>query len=183
MRGTRLQLHWHRNPQYRFADAPDRMRDPVLGRNVAVLADLGWVFELQVFASQMKDAAEFVARYPDVMFVLAHAGMLDDTAPQTAAEWAAGLALLAEHDNVVTKLSGQGTFVHRVDQTLIDLVTDTSLRLFGSRRCMWGSNIPVEKIWTDLPSLVDAWTRSPSSYPADVRDDVFGGTARRVYRL
>ena len=32
MRGIRLQLHWHPNEQYRFASAPDRMKDPVLRR-------------------------------------------------------------------------------------------------------------------------------------------------------
>jgi predicted TIM-barrel fold metal-dependent hydrolase len=75
MRGTRLQLHWHENPQYRFASGPDRMHDPVFRENVARLAELGWVFELQVFAPQMEDAARLVADFPDVTFVLSHAGM------------------------------------------------------------------------------------------------------------
>jgi len=57
MRGIRQQLHWHPNEQYRFASAPDLMGDPVLRRNVARLAEYGWVFELQVFSNQMADAA------------------------------------------------------------------------------------------------------------------------------
>lgn len=183
MRGTRLQLHWHERPEFRFASAPDRMNDPVFRRNIAYLADLGWLFELQVFAPQMTDAARFAAAFPETTFVLVHAGMLVDTEPATVEEWTRGMRLLAEQPNVVVKLTGQGTFVHRVDQELIDLVTGTSLELFGSRRCMWGSNFPVEKIWTDLPALVAAWRRTLAPYPADVRHDVFAGTARRVYAL
>ena len=55
--GTRLQLHWHERPEFRFADGPDRMKDPVFRDNIAALRDLGWLFELQVFAGQMHDAA------------------------------------------------------------------------------------------------------------------------------
>src|SRR3954465_12309203 len=70
MRGTRLQLHWHENEQYRYASAPERMHDPVFRGNVNRLAKLDWVFELQVFAPQMHDASELVRDHPDVQFVL-----------------------------------------------------------------------------------------------------------------
>ncbi|MBC6461041.1 amidohydrolase family protein [Actinomadura sp. HBU206391] len=183
MRGTRLQLHWHDRPEFRFASAPDRMNDPVFRRNIATLAELGWLFELQVFAPQMADAAAFVADFPDITFVLVHAGMLDGTEPSHVAEWTRGMRLLAEQPNVVVKLTGQGTFVHRVDQALIDLVTSACLEMFGSRRCMWGSNFPVEKLWTDLPTLVRAWRRALDRYAPDIRRDVFTETARRVYAL
>lgn len=77
MRGTRLQLHWHQHPDFRFASASDSMNDPVFRHNIAGLADLGWLFELQVFAPQMADAAAFVAAFPETTFVLVHAGMLE----------------------------------------------------------------------------------------------------------
>lgn len=94
-----------------------------------------------------------------------------------------GMRLLADLPNVVVKLTGQGTFVHRVDPSLIDEVTGTSLDLFGSRRCMWGSNFPIEKLWTDLGTLVPAWQRALDPYPAGTRADVFSGPASRVYRI
>jgi predicted TIM-barrel fold metal-dependent hydrolase len=183
MRGVRLQLHWHERPEFRFASGPDRMHDPVFRRNIATLAELGWLFELQVFAPQMPDAAKFVAGFPDTTFVLVHAGMLDDTGDAALTAWQRGLRSLADLPNVVVKLTGQGTFVHRVDQDLIDLVTATALDLFGPGRCMWGSNFPVEKIWTELPPLVAAWEQALSRYPEEARRAVFAETARRVYRL
>jgi predicted TIM-barrel fold metal-dependent hydrolase len=182
--GTRLQLHWHERPEFRFASAPDRMKDPTFRDNIGALRDLGWLFELQVFAPQMHDAAALVAEHPDVTFVLVHAGMLTDhTDPAVLAEWRAGMRELAAHPNVVVKLTGQGTFVHRVDEELIDMVTATCLALFGSERCLWGSNFPVEKIWTDMPALVGAWRRVLGKYPVEVQRDVFAATARRVYSL
>jgi predicted TIM-barrel fold metal-dependent hydrolase len=183
MRGTRLQLHWHERPEFRFAAGPSRMHDATFRRNIAALADLGWVFELQVFAPQMADAARFVADFPDVTFVLVHAGMLESTDSGLVHEWTRGLKPLADQPNVVVKLTGQGTFVHRVDQALIELVTGTCLDLFGSARCMWGSNFPIEKLWTDYSALVAAWRQALSGYAPDIQRDVFARTARRVYAL
>jgi len=183
VRGTRLQLHWHENEQFRFASAPDRMKDPVFRRNLGTLADLGWVFELQVFAGQMADAAELVAEFPDVTFVLVHAGMLTSRAPAEVEEWRAGMARLAELPNVVVKLTGQGTFVHRVDPELISFVATETLGWFGPDRAMFGSNFPVEKLWTELPPLVGAWLDALAHLPPEDRAAIFAGTARRVYRL
>lgn len=58
MRGIRQQLHWHDNEMYRFAASPDLPSNPTLQRNVARLADYGWSFDLQVFASQMRSASD-----------------------------------------------------------------------------------------------------------------------------
>ncbi len=172
MRGTRLQLHWHENEQYRYASAPDRMHDPVFRDNVAHLAKLRWLFELQVFAPQMHDASKLVADHPDVQFVLIHAGMPEGDLHA----WRAALEQLAPLENLAVKLSGQGTFVHRVDRELIGLVARTSLELFGPGRCMFGSNFPIESLWTDLPTLVEAWREV-------LPDEALNDTARRIYRL
>lgn len=82
VRGMRMQLHWHENPQYRFAPNPNLMNLPVFRRNLALLQDYDWLFELQVFSSQMKDAAGLIAAFPKIRFVLIHAGMPEDTSRQ-----------------------------------------------------------------------------------------------------
>jgi predicted TIM-barrel fold metal-dependent hydrolase len=183
MRGIRLQLHWHEDERFRFASAPDRMRDPVLRRNLAGLADYGWLFELQVFPGQMADAARLVAEFPGVTFVLVHSGMLESADERHLAPWREGMQQLAAQPNVVTKLTGQGTFVHRVDRELISLVAGTALELFGARRCLWGTNFPIESLWTDMGALVRAWLDALAGRPVEERREVLAGTARRVYAL
>lgn len=183
VRGTRLQLHWHEHEEYRFASGPARMRDPVFRQNIAALRDLGWVFELQVFPEQMVDAADLVSACPDTTFVLVHAGMLIGTGEDTVRAWRAGLRELAQLPNVIVKLTGQGTFVHRVDLPLISLVTDHVLDLFGPRRVMFGTNFPIEKIWTPMEPLVDAWRHALSGLSTEDESWAFADTARAVYRL
>jgi predicted TIM-barrel fold metal-dependent hydrolase len=93
------------------------------------------------------------------------------------------MAALADHDNVVVKLTGLGTFVRQVDSGLIEMITERCLELFGPDRCMWGSNFPVEKLWTGYGELLDAYRSCLSSYSDDTQAAVFGGTAARVYGL
>lgn len=180
VRGVRMQLHWHENPLYRFASGPDLARQPVLQRNVARLADYGWSFDLQVFAGQMAGAAELAAACPGVTFVLQHAGMLEDLSPQGVAAWRSGMALLAARPNIVSKLSGLGTFLRRNDAGHIAMIVRETLALFGRDRCLFGSNFPIEKLWTTYPELFAAhW----AAVPEGDRAAVFSSTAKRVYRL
>lgn len=183
MRGIRLQLHWHENELYRFASGPNEMDDPVFRRNLGLLGEFGWHFELQVFGSQMADAERLVRDHPDITFVLLHAGMLEDDAPETVARWRSGMQQLAPHDNVIVKLSGLGTFVRRVDDGLIEMVVRECLDLFGPQRCMWGSNFPVEKLWTDYDTLLGAYRRVLAGFDDDTRAHILEATATRVYRL
>jgi predicted TIM-barrel fold metal-dependent hydrolase len=183
MRGTRLQLHWHEDERFRYATGPARMHDPVFRSNIGLLAGLGWLFELQVFPPQMADAASFVADFPGTVFVLVHAGMLESTDDRHVKAWRQGLELLAPLPNLVVKLSGTGTFVHRVDEDLIRLVATTCVELFGAQRCMFGSNFPIESIWGTYHELVQAWLRVLAGMPIQQRRDILGGTARRVYSL
>ena len=105
MRGVRQQLHWHENPQYRFASGPNAMASPVFRKNLARLQDHGWLFELQVFAPQMEDAAALVREFPGITFVLEHAGMLEDLSDEGRAQWREGMKRLADLPNMHTRSS------------------------------------------------------------------------------
>jgi predicted TIM-barrel fold metal-dependent hydrolase len=183
VRGARMQLHWHENPLYRFAARPDLCTDPVIRRNIGRLADYGWSFDLQVFAPQMGDAAGLAEACPDVTFILQHAGMLEDLSPEGRSAWRAGMMRLAACPNVVSKLSGLGTFIHRNDPAHIaDIVTDT-VAIFGAERCLFGSNFPIEKLWTSYRDLVGAFRKAAERLRPDQREAIFNTTATRVYRL
>ncbi len=183
LRGIRMQLHWHKNEQYRFADGPAVMNDEALRRNVGLLAEHGLVFELQVFTAQKEDGAAFAEAFPDVPMVLAHCGMPEDLTPEGWRAWRAGMERLAAVPSVSVKLSGLGTFIHRVDQAHIERTVRETVELFGPERCLWGSNFPIEKLWTDYASLLDAYRKALAHLSEADQTQIFAGTAQRLYRL
>jgi len=181
--GIRQQLHWHENPQYRFAPRPDAMADSQWRKGLAAVTDRGLLFELQVFMGQAEQASALLRDFPSTRFVLAHAGMPEDLSPTGFRAWREGFARLAAHPNLATKLSGLGTFVHRNDPDLIRRIVNEALALFGPERCLFGSNFPIETLWTDYPSLLAAYLTALAGETAEARDAVFSGNARRLYRL
>ncbi len=183
MRGIRMQLHWHENQMYRFAAQPDLCLNATLQRNIGYLADYDWIFELQVFSPQMAGAADLADACPDVTFVLQHAGMLEDTSTQGRAAWQTGMGMLSACPNVVCKLSGLGTFVHRNDPAHIGEMITTAHALFGKDRCLFGSNFPIEKLWTSYADLIDAYKKGASPLRSEAQTAIFSGTAERIYRI
>ncbi|MFN3643452.1 MAG: amidohydrolase family protein [Gemmobacter sp.] len=183
LRGIRQQMHWHANPQFRFAARADACAEPAVIRNVGYLADYGWSFDLQVFAAQMPHALRLVDACPRVTFVLQHAGMLEDLSEPGRAAWRAAMADLARRPNVAVKLSGFGTFVHRVDAALIAWLWQETVALFGANRCLWGSNFPIESLWTGYAALIGAHRAAAASFTAAEQAAIFHDTASRVYRL
>jgi predicted TIM-barrel fold metal-dependent hydrolase len=183
LRGIRQQFHWHANPAFRFAARPDLCADPAVIRNVGRLAGYGLTFDLQVFTGQMDHALRLVDACPDVTFILQHAGMLDDTSDAARDGWRAAMSRLAERPNACAKLSGFGTFLHRNDADHIRWLVTETVALFGADRCLWGSNFPIEKLWTDYPALLAAHRAACGGLSDAETRAIFNDTASRVYRL
>ena len=183
LKGIRQQVHWHANPQFRFASRPDVTADEAWRRGLAQLAPRGLLFELQIFTSQMAAGAALARAFPQTTFVLQHAGMLEDLSEAGRAAWRAGMRRLADCPNMFVKLSGLGTFVHRATLADIQPVISDTVTLFGAGRCLWGSNFPIEKIWTDYATLVTNIRQALWHLPVGEQRQILSETAQRLYRL
>jgi predicted TIM-barrel fold metal-dependent hydrolase len=183
LKGIRQQVHWHENPSYRFAPRPDVMADEQWRRGLAQLAPRNLLFELQIFASQMALGAALARTFPQTTFVLQHAGMLEDTSEAGRAAWRQGMRLLADCPNVFVKLSALGTFVHRATIADIQPIVSDTVTLFGANRCLWGSNFPIEKIWTDYATVAGNIRQAVSHLPLGEQRQILSETASRLYRL
>ena len=183
LRGFRQQFHWHENPLYRFAPDRRQVSDPRVAENIGKLAEHGFTFDLQVFPGQMADAAELADACPDVTFILQHAGMLENQSQAGWKAWRAAMTDLAKRNNVVTKLSAFGTFIHRNDPDFIADIVKQTVSIFGADRCMFGSNFPIEKLWTSYRDLVGAFRKATANLTKKQKAQIFNDTAARVYRV
>ncbi len=183
LRGIRQQMHWHEKPLYRFATSPTLMRDPAWRAGLAELGRRGLSFDLQVFPGQMADAAELARAYPAQTFVLQHAGMLEDRSTAGWKTWRQGMRQLAACPNIVCKLSGLGTFEHVCSVVLWRPVVLETLELFGPERCLFGSNWPIETLWTSYAEIVATMRECLAGLTHDERAAVLHDNAQRVYRL
>lgn len=109
--------------------------------------------------------------------------MLEDLSETGRAEWHRGMRLLAAQSNVMAKLSGLGTFFHRNDPDQIAWIVRETAALFGADRCLFGSNLPIEKLWTGYAPLVVAYRDAVAGFTAEAQAAMLHDAAARVYRL
>jgi len=182
-RGIRQQLHWHANPQYRFAPRPDVMNDADWRRGLKHLAANNLLFEIQLFTSQFQDGASLARAFPDTVFVLEHAGMLEDMSEAGWASWRTGMQALAALPNMNVKLSGLNTFVHACRADVMGPIIKDTVAMFGADRCVYGSNFPIEKLWTDYRTFYRTFREAIDHLPERDQRAVLHDTAARLYRM
>ena len=109
--------------------------------------------------------------------------MLVDTTKPGWAAWRKAMKALAACENVVTKLSAFGTFIHRNDADFIAQSVAETVKIFGADRCLFGSNFPIEKLWTPYVDLLDAHLAATAGLPKGQQKAIFNDNAARIYRL
>jgi predicted TIM-barrel fold metal-dependent hydrolase len=183
VKGIRQHLHWHNNPKFSYIDSPDVYDHEDWRRGFRYLADRGFSFDLQLFPSQLKGATDLLDSFPKVTFILNHAGMLDARDAASIEVWRSGMETLAKCPNLVVKFTGLGTFDHKSSPDIMAPMIPDSLRLFGAKRCMYGSNFPIEKLWTTYATYFDNVVKAVGDVSDADRHEIFYGTASRAYRL
>jgi predicted TIM-barrel fold metal-dependent hydrolase len=150
-RGIRQQVYWHpTNENWRFVGRNDFGLSTSFRRGLSMLSDHNLTFDFQGFAPQFSDLAMLAKETSNLKICLVHAGMLTATDDSTVTEWRDALAQLVPCENVFIKISGLNTFTRTLDEAVMDIASNTALDMFGPERCFFGSNFPVEAMWTSF---------------------------------
>jgi predicted TIM-barrel fold metal-dependent hydrolase len=182
MRGIRQVLNRHPDPKLNRADR-DYLADDAWRANLGLLARRGWSFDAQLYWQQMPALADVARRWPDITFVVGHAGMPAERSRDGLAGWEAGMRLLATFPNVVVKLCGYGmTDLHWSLDSIRPFVLKP-IEWFGPGRAMFGSNFPVDRLMAGYDRLWDAYRTLVADFSPDERAMLLAGTARRIYRI
>ncbi len=210
VRGARDVLAWH--PSKRImssAAAPHLTSDPQWRAGFEQVVQRGLSFEATCYNTQLAELAALARAYPEQSMMLCHLGTPIGVAGpfggvgNTAAErdvivgsWKVAMARLAECANVHVKLSGLGMpicgfgFEQRETPPTAAEVADAfeplvsfAIKTFGVRRCMFGSNFPIDKVSMPYSVLVEAMLAITASYTEDEQRQLFEGNGLRYYRV
>lgn len=99
------------------------------------------------------------------------------------AEWRAGMAALAEQDNVTVKISGLDMLDRKWSVDSIRPYVLETISYFGPKRAMFASNFPVDRLYRSFANLYDAFRQIDEDRSEDEENDLFYATAEHVYRL
>jgi L-fuconolactonase len=174
--GIRHQVH----------DEPDAawLRRPDVRRGLAAVEAAGLAYDLLVRTRELAAAVDTVRAFPGLRFVLDHLAKPPIASGDLSA-WAPAILALAELPNVAAKVSGLVTEADWRSWSIDDLRGPVELAVdaFGASRLMLGSDWPVSLLAGAYGDVVGATRELLAELTAAEREDIFGGTAARVYRL
>jgi predicted TIM-barrel fold metal-dependent hydrolase len=109
--------------------------------------------------------------------------MREDRSVEGVQRWREGMRALADCSNVNVKLSGLGTFDHAYRLEVVAPIIADAVAMFGADRCLYGSNFPIEKLWTDYASLYRTFREAIEPFTEIEQQKILHDTAKRLYRL
>ncbi|MGF6770459.1 putative TIM-barrel fold metal-dependent hydrolase [Paraburkholderia sp. GAS199] len=182
-RGIRQILNVHDNSLFDYVGR-HFMREPQWRQHFTLLRRYDMSFDLQIYPSQMEEAAALAHAHGDTQFVVNHAGMfVDRNSVAGYRAWRDGMRLLATCENVTVKLSGLAMFDHRwTVESLRPYVLET-IDTFGVERAMFASNFPVDRLFGSYTDLWRAYASVVQDASEAERHALFRGNAERVYRI
>jgi predicted TIM-barrel fold metal-dependent hydrolase len=183
LRGVRMRLNFDEATGRKIARAPDVMASEAFRKGLRTVAAQGLVFNLSIFSTQLPAAAELAAAVPEATLVLEHFGWPVSADADSFAGWKKGMALLAAHSSVHVKISGFWAVDREWRQDRIAPWVKETFALFGPKRCMFGSNLPIEKLMCPLPRQVEILSNILAAESAADVHDFFVANATRTYRL
>lgn len=182
-RGIRQSLNYHPDPVKTYLDRPGVSRESSWRRGFSLLQKYNLSFDLQIYYSQMAECLELAKAFPKTQIILDHCGMPVDHSPEDEAGWRSGMSELAQAENVVCKISGLGMGNFQWDVDYIRPYVLHAIDAFGVDRCMFASNFPVDKLFSDYDAIFDAFKEVTGHFSDDERTKLFHDNAERVYRL
>jgi len=201
-RGIRHAVAWDASVPASSETRPHMLQDPGYRAGFAQLAPLGLTYDAWLYHPQLPELTALARAFPDTPIVLNHIGAPLGVGPyagrrdEVFAGWAASLRELAGCPNVHVKLGGMGmgrygNGFHELPEppsseqlaAVWKPYVDTCIEAFGTARCMFESNFPVDKgaypyaaYWNACKVL----TRGASDAE---KADLYRDTAARFYRL
>ena len=114
----------------------------------------------------MAEALTLAKKFPDTSMVLNHTGMPVDRGTEEIAAWRASMKLLASAPNMFCKISGLGMGDwHWTTDSIRPLVLD-AIDAFGTERCMFASNFPVDKLFSSYDDVFNAFKAITRDFPS-----------------
>lgn len=178
------------------------LRERAVQRGAAMLADRGHTLDVWLYFHQLDDVVELAIACPGLVIVVDHCGGPIGIGPYAAnraevfLQWREAIAAVSRCPNVVMKFGGLAMtlagFGWRSQSTPPDSRAleaawrpyfQECIERFGPQRCMFESNFPVDRTGCTYVGLWNAFKKLSSGLDAESRAALFGGTARRVYRL
>jgi len=180
----------------------DLYERPAFRQGVARLGERGLTYDTWHYHYQNKAFLNLAQAVPGTTMILDHfgtplgVGPYEEKREEIFAAWKDDVAAIAECPNVVAKIGGLAMpdngfgWNTRATPPSSDEFAEAQSRYylhmiacFGPERCMFESNFPVDRLSISYPVLWNGLKKIANGFSDTQKDQMFSGTAKRVYGL
>src|SRR5262249_24412085 len=147
------------------------------------LAKYGLVFCLDLVPENLPKIRALADKYSDVLLCIDHGGFPRQRDHDYFEMWTRGMKLAAGAPNTVVKISGLGMCDNRWTVDSFRPWVEGCIEAFGVTRSFFGTNWPVDRLYSSYGDVVDAYAEIISGYSEAEQESLFFGNAERVFRI
>jgi predicted TIM-barrel fold metal-dependent hydrolase len=129
------------------------------------------------------DLIDLAGAFPDTMICVDHCAIPEARDDEYLKRWSAAMRALAKADNVVMKISGLGMMDRLWTIESLRPWVLGSIEAFGVDRVVFGTNWPVDRMFSSYPDLVNAYAKIISGFTGDEQLAMFSRNAERLFRI
>ena len=189
-------------PNHRTNPPRELYANRTFRQGFAHLAPRSLSFEAWCYHPQLPGLTDLAQTFPDTTIILDHlggplgVGCYAGRDDEVFNEWQKAIVPLSRCPNVFAKLGGIAMEVngfnwhtrHRPpgSQEFLDVTRryfDYTIEIFGTERCMFESNFPVDRISISYNILWNAFKKLAASYSLQEKAQLFHDNAADIYRL
>lgn len=153
-------------------------------KGIKALQPYNYTYDILIYPHQLKDAIEFVSKFPEQKFVIDHCAK-PDIRNKKIDDWKIFIKEIAQNPNVYCKLSGLLVEAAWKEWSAADFYPylDAVFDAFGTDRLLYGSDWPVillSGIYVQWKSLLEKYMEN---FTQEDREKIFGQNAIEFYNL
>jgi predicted TIM-barrel fold metal-dependent hydrolase len=131
-------------------------------------------------ADQVRGLAD---AHEEVILSIDHAGFPRERTDEYFESWKRGMRTIAGAENAVTKISGLAMCDNQWTVDSIRPWVLASIEIFGVERSFFGTNWPVDSLYSSFGDVVDAYDEITADFTSDERTALFSANAERIFRV
>ena len=204
--GVRQMFANHPSPSvHDFFPTERGILNPSCEEHFELLGNLNLPFDVFIYSHQLPDLVTISQSFQATTFVLNHigtpVGLMGPFADvgqnkkernRIFLDWKTNMETLARSKNVFVKISG--LFMPCIGWAIPEPrageltksvlpILEFIVELFGSKRCLFGSNFPVDIATLPSEIILQVYKNCFSCFSSQEQKDILGGTARQIYDL
>ena len=122
-------------------------------------------------------------KFPNIAIVIDHAGVPAERNEEYLQKWKQGMATAAEAENTICKISGLGMADHNWTVASIRPYILGCIEAFGVERCIFGTNWPVDALFSDYDEVVNAYAEIITDFTETEKLALFSKNAEALYNI